>query len=76
MVLVPHIFLLEFDEVLVVDGFGELVDADFGRCLLRVEHSPEGGLFFVEAEEVRQRCGVFDVDVDVSREFEAGVGLY
>ena len=76
LVLVPHVLLLEFDEVLLVDGFGELVDADFGPCLLRVECGPEGGLIFVEAEEVRRRCGVFDVNVDVGREFEAGVGLY
>ena len=76
LVLVPHVFLLEFDEVLLVDGFGELVDADFGRCLLRVECVPEGRLLFVEAEEVRRRCGVFDVNVDVGGEFEAGVGLY
>ena len=76
LVLVPHVFLLEFDEVLLVDGFGELVDADFGRGLLRVERGPEGGLLFFKAEEVRRRCGVFDVNVDVGRKFEAGVGFY
>ena len=51
-----------------------MVDADFGRCLLRVECNPEGGLLFVEAEEVRWCCSVFDVNVDVGREVEAGVG--
>ena len=76
LVFVPHVFLLEFDEVLVIDGFSELVDADFGRCLLRVERNSDGGLLFVEAKEVRRRCSVFDVNVDVGREFEAGIGLY
>ena len=75
LVFVPHALLLQFDEVLVVDGFVELVNTDFGRRLLRVECDLEGGLLFVEAEEFRWRCIVFDVNLDVGREVEAGVGI-
>ena len=41
---------------------------------MRVERDLEGGLLLVEGEEFGWRCCVLDVNVDVSREVDTGVG--